>query len=86
MTDKVFTKEQWLTALEGLKASYKIFVPVKDGDFHSFKRLDEGNEPDFDYENTRMSPKSLVYPQSERMFEYSLDETEPDAHIMTESE
>jgi ferredoxin len=86
MTDSVFTKDQWLTALEGLKTSYKIFVPVKDGDFHTFKALDEGHKPDFDYKNTRMSPKSVVYPQSERMFEYTLDGSDPDAHIMKEAE
>ena len=37
MTDRVFTKEEWLTTLKGLQTSYKIFVPVKDGDFHTFK-------------------------------------------------
>jgi sulfhydrogenase subunit beta (sulfur reductase) len=86
MTLKLFTKDQWLTTLEGLKTSYKIFVPVKDGDFHTFKALDEGHTPDFDYKNTRMSPKSVVYPQSERMFEYTLDENDPDAHIIKEAE
>ncbi len=86
MTDKIFTKEEWIKALEGLNDGYKISVPVKDGDFHSFKPLSEGKKPDFDYRNTRLSPKSLIYPQSERMFEYSLDEKDPDAHILKESE
>ena len=86
MTDKIFTKEEWIKALEGLNDGYKISVPVKDGDFHSFRPLSEGKKPDFDYRNTRLSPKSLIYPQSERMFEYSLDEKDPDAHILKESE
>ena len=85
MTDKIFTKEEWTGAMEGLKDSYTIFVPVKDGDFHSFKSLDNGKSPDFDYQNTRLSPKSLVYPQSERMFEYSLDENDSDANLLKES-
>ncbi|RLF78496.1 4Fe-4S ferredoxin [Thermococci archaeon] len=86
MTEKVFIKDEWLKALEGLKESYRIYVPVKDGDFHMFKELDEANTPDFDYSNTRLSPKGLIYPQSERMFEFTLDENKPDAHILKESE
>ena len=85
MTEKVFTKEEWLGTLETLKESYKLFGPVKDGDFHTFMPLDGNKKPDFDYENTRLSPKSVIYPESERMFEYSLDESEEDAHILKES-
>jgi len=85
MTGKIFTKDEWVKALEGLKDTYNIFVPVKDGDFYSFKSLDNGKRPDFGYQNTRLSPKSLVYPQSERMFEYSLDENDSDANLLKES-
>ena len=85
MTEKVFTKEEWLGALETLRESYKLLGPVKDGDFHTFMPLDGNKKPDFDYGNSRLSPKSVVYPESERMFEYSLDETEEDAHIVKES-
>ena len=86
MTEKVFTREEWTKALEGLSDSYGVSVPVKDGDFHVFKPLNEGKMPDFDFQNTRMSPKSMVYPQSERMFEYTLDVNDPDANILKESE
>lgn len=85
MTEKVFTKEEWLGALETLKESYRLFGPVKDGDFHTFMPLDENKKPDFNYENSRLSPKTVIYPESERMFEYSLDETKEDAHILKES-
>ncbi|MCD6561295.1 MAG: 4Fe-4S dicluster domain-containing protein [Deltaproteobacteria bacterium] len=86
MTDKIFTKQEWIEALKGLQDTYRILVPVKDGDFHSFKSLEEGKEPDFNYLNSRLSPKSLVFPQSERMFEYSLDEKDPDVNILKESQ
>jgi len=86
MTDKIFTKEELINAIDSLRESYKVFYPVKDGDFHVFESIDEGKEPDFGYPNTRLSPKALVYPQSERMFEYSLDENDTDAHILKESE
>ena len=85
MTDKIFTKEAWIGALEGLKDVYTIFAPVKDGDFHTFMPLTEGKVPDFDFQNSRLSPKSVVYPQSERMFEYTLDASASEANIIEES-
>ena len=84
MTEKMFTKEAWLEALKGLTKDYKVFVPARDGDFHTFKPLENGTNPDLGYQNTRLSPRSLIYPQSERMFDYSLDENDPDAHILKE--
>lgn len=85
MTDKIFTKEEWLERLGGVTGDYKVFVPVKDGDFHTFAPIENGKKPDFSYQNTRLSPKSLVYPQSERMFEYSMDKQEEDAFILKEA-
>jgi len=85
MTDKIFAKEEWLKALDGLSDAYTLYVPVRDGDFHTFMPLNEGKKPDFGYQNTRLSPKSLVYPRSERLFEYTLDPDDPEAHIVKES-
>ena len=85
MEDKIFSKEEWVKALEGLKDSHRIFVPIKEGDYHTFGILSEENRPDFDFQNTRLSPKSLILPQSERMFDYSLDEKSEAAHILKET-
>lgn len=84
MTEKVFTKDEWLKALEGLEKAYKIFAPVKEA-VHNFKPLGDGKKPSFEFQNTRLSPKSLMQPQSERMFEYSSDKKDPDAGILKES-
>ena len=86
MTTKVFSKKEWDKALKGLMKSYNIFAPFRDGDFYNFKKLDEDNkEPDFNMQNTRLSAKAIVYPQSERMFEYSVDLESEDANILKES-
>jgi sulfhydrogenase subunit beta (sulfur reductase) len=85
MLEKSFGKEEWTEALKGLRGAYRIFAPFKDGDFHSFKELDGTRAPDFNCGNTRLSAKALLYPQSERMFEYTLDDQEADAHIYKES-
>ena len=85
MTAKIFTKEEWVEALQGLKDSYNIFVPVKEGDFHNFRPLNEDTSAKFDFQNTRLAPKSLIQPQSERMFEYTLDEADPEAHVLKDA-
>ena len=85
MLNTLFTKEEWTETLEGLREAYKVFVPVKEGDFHSFKSMEEGKRPDFTFRNTRLSPKSLIYPQSERMFEYALDKKSPETGVLKEA-
>ncbi len=79
-------KENWAKGLETLHDAYCLYGPVKDDTFHNFKALDKGELPDLKYLNTRLSPKSIVYPQSEVMFDYSLDENQEDHHIMKEVE
>ncbi len=78
-------KKNWAGGLEKLKGSYRLFGPVKDNEFHNFKRLDKDELPDFNYFNTRLSPKSIIYPQSEIMLEYELDENKENHHVMKES-
>jgi sulfhydrogenase subunit beta (sulfur reductase) len=85
MTDKVFTKADWTQALKELKDSYRIFVPVRKGDFHVFTLLEEETRPNFDFQNSRLSPKSIVYPQSERMFECGTDPEDQEANILKET-
>jgi ferredoxin len=82
MLTKIFTKEEWLQALEGLGDAYQIHIPVKDRDFYSFGSINNGKRPDFTFQNTRLSAKSIIYPQSERMFEYALDKNTPEAHVL----
>ena len=41
--------------------------------------------PDFNFRNTRLSPKSIVFPQSEDMFTYTLDTTREDANLLKDA-
>jgi sulfhydrogenase subunit beta (sulfur reductase) len=77
-------KDKWEAGLKNLADSYRLFGPVKEDKFHNFKELTQGQLPDLNCLNTRLSPKSIIYPQSEAMFEYSLDESREDHHIMKE--
>ena len=85
MGDKIFLKDEWVKALDGVRDAFNVFVPVRGGDFHNFKLLEEGVKPNFDFQNTRLSPKFLAQPQSERMFECSLDPNDDMAHILRET-
>ena len=83
---KVITinKKDWAGGLERLYDSFRLFGPVKQDEFHIFKELSKGELPDMNLLNTRLSPKSIVYPQSETMFEYTLDENQENHHIVKE--
>jgi sulfhydrogenase subunit beta (sulfur reductase) len=86
MTDKIIKKGEFggfLRAL-ALEKTYEVLVPVKEGGFHSFKPMSDEEEVDLRFTNTRLSPKSFVVPQSERMFEFTLDGRNEDAHILKE--
>ena len=81
---KVITinKEDWAEGLERLYDSFRLFCPVKQDEFHIFKELSKGELPDMNLLNTRLSPKSIVYPQSETMFDYTLDENQENHHVV----
>jgi len=79
-------KTKWADGLDKLRKNYQIIGPVKNETYHDFQLLEKDQLPDVDFLNTRMSPKSIAFPQSEVMLEYNLDETKDDHHIMKEVE
>ncbi len=74
-------KSQLSEGLAKLKDAYRLFGPVKEKAYHSFQELSADQMPDLAFQNTRLSPKSLVFPQSEAMMDYSLDKNDPDCNI-----
>jgi formate hydrogenlyase subunit 6/NADH:ubiquinone oxidoreductase subunit I len=77
-------KAQWADGFDKLTRAYGLIGPKKDGGFHNFRKLTPGELPDLDCLNTRLSAKHVVYPQSQVMFEYSLDESREDHHLLKE--
>ncbi len=80
----IINKEEWTKGLERLYDSFRLFGPVKQDEFHNFRQLTKGELPDLKLLNTRLSAKSMVYPQSEKMFEFTLDENRDEHHILKE--
>jgi ferredoxin len=77
-------KEKLSDFLDKLKNAYRLYGPVRCEDIYCFAPIQDGSEMDLSFHNSRLSPKSLLLPQSERMFEYTLDPSEDDAHILRE--
>ncbi|MFP4475007.1 MAG: 4Fe-4S dicluster domain-containing protein [Desulfatibacillaceae bacterium] len=75
-------KNDWTAGVDRLAGSYRVVGPRKEGAFHNFEVLEKGEQPDFDFQNTRLSAKGVVYPQSEKMMRYTLDESREDHHVM----
>jgi len=85
MGDKILKKEEFQDLLKALKETYEVFMPIKEDGFSRFKPLRDEATIDLSFTNTRLSPKSFLFPQSERMFEFSLDEKGEGAHIVKEA-
>jgi len=79
-------QQSWAAGIDKVKADYRVFGPVKEKNDHEFKLLEQDQMPDFNCQNTRLSPKSIIYPQSQVMFTYNLDENAEDCRIMKEVE
>ncbi|MBF0230212.1 MAG: 4Fe-4S dicluster domain-containing protein [Desulfamplus sp.] len=78
-------KKLWSDGVEKSRAAYRLIGPVKDKEFHQFRELAKGEQPDMNYKNSRLSPKSIAFPQSETMFLYDLDEKAEAHHIMQDA-
>ncbi|NVM20146.1 MAG: 4Fe-4S dicluster domain-containing protein [Desulfobacterales bacterium] len=78
-------KERFPDFLDSLKDAYRLFGPVRQEDRVDFVPIENAAQIDLSFQNSLLSPKSLFLPQSERMFEYSLDPAAEDANILKEA-
>ncbi len=77
-------KERLSRFIDSLTRSHQLFGPVKQADIVDFSEIREVTEIDLNSQNSRLSAKSLFLPQSELMFEYSVEPDADDAHILKE--
>lgn len=78
-------KQNWDKGLEQSRSSYSLTGPVLDTSTHLFRELGEGELPDMDYKETALSPKSILFPQSEIMLTYTSDPASEDCNVMKEA-
>ena len=84
MIARTIAKTDFSEWLNLLRKSFRLIGPVRQGDQINFASLAEGEGPDLSFQNTRLSPKEWVQPASERMFQFSLDPANTEAHILKE--
>jgi sulfhydrogenase subunit beta (sulfur reductase) len=86
MTMKIIKidKTDWSRGLETSRSAYRVIAPIKGENepFAVFRELKKGELPDLSATDTVLSPKAVVYPQSEVMFEYSVDRSDPQCNLM----
>jgi len=75
-------KKDWAKGIEKSRETYHLFGPVKDKNGFLIKSLDADTLPDMEYHDSVMSPKSVLFPQTEKMLTTTLDESQDDHHIM----
>ncbi len=85
MMEIYIAKEKFPGFVEKLIGQQRVFGPVFQGQYHEFAELKASDEIDLSYQNTRLSPKGLFHPHSERMFQYSLATVDPEAGIVKEA-
>jgi sulfhydrogenase subunit beta (sulfur reductase) len=78
MKTKTIKKQDIASFLEALLTEYKVLAPVERDERVSFEEISSGNEVVLDYQNTTMSPKGVLFPQTERLFSYSTTNHSPD--------
>jgi len=84
MIEKIIAKNEFNDWLKNLGKSYELLGPVAQGDQVNFAPLPEGCDPDLSFQNSRLSPKGLVQPAFEPMFQFTLNPDDPEAHVLKE--
>jgi ferredoxin len=79
-------KNDWTKGIDKSRETYQLFGPVKDENGCMFKKLDIDVQPDMEYKTSVMSPKSILFPQTEKILTASLNETLEDHHVMKRAE
>ncbi|OQY01475.1 MAG: 4Fe-4S ferredoxin [Desulfobacteraceae bacterium 4572_130] len=75
-------KKDWENGINQSKKEYQLFGPVKEKDNYIFKKLQLDEYPDMEHKDTLVSPKSILFPQTEKILQTNLDESIDDHHIM----
>ncbi len=70
MEAKVIKKKDIAKWLDSLIQEYEVFAPVKEDGLIFFDKISSASEAFLDYQNSKMPPKQLLFPQSETLFSY----------------
>ena len=86
MVYRVIKKTELADFVDRLMRKHRVYAPVRQQDLTNFQEISTADQVDLSFANTTLSPKSLILPQSEAMFEFNLDRTAEKAGILHEIE
>ena len=70
----ILNKQKVAALLDHLSGARDVFVPATVDGVAKFARYGEGVQPDFGMVNTTMPPKDLLFPQTQKMYHFDVDE------------
>ena len=71
----ILSKRNLMPLLDSMAARRDVFVPASVDGVAKFALYGEGVVPDFERVNTTLPPKDLLFPQTQKMYHYDVDET-----------
>jgi len=86
MVDRVIKKTEIADLVYRLMEKHRVYAPVRQQDMSSFQEISTADQIDLSLANTTLSPKSIMLPHSESMFEFALETTTDQAGILLEIE
>ena len=86
MVDRVIKKTELSDFVDRLMEKHRVYAPVRQQNMTDFQEISTADQVDLSFANTTLSPKSIILPQSEAMFEFNLDRTSEQAAILHEIE
>ncbi|MFH2093975.1 MAG: 4Fe-4S dicluster domain-containing protein [Pseudomonadota bacterium] len=75
-------KKDWASGIKLSQKTYQLFGPVKHQNKFLIQKLEDDQLPEMECQNTIMSVKSVLFPQTEKMFDSTLNEAEENHHIL----
>jgi sulfhydrogenase subunit beta (sulfur reductase) len=84
MVDRVIKKTELSDFVDRLMEKHRVYAPVRQQNMTAFQEISTADQVDLSFANTTLSPKSIILPQSEAMFEFNLDRTSEQAAILHE--
>jgi len=86
LVDRIIKKTELAHLVDRLMENRRVYAPVRHQDMTDFQEISTADQVDLSFANTTLSPKSIILPQSEAMFEFNLDRTSEQAGILHEVE
>jgi len=81
MKPGIIKKKDISALLDKLIEQNEVFAPVREKGITVFKRIESGCQALIDYRNSKLSPKSVHFPQSEALFKYKTAGNQPEIEV-----